>query len=112
MLAGRVFAGAAFSVCLLSVGFLRSPPARRPRSLLLVVVDTLRFDAGDGLCSLSADGAALLERRLRSGSLSARGLHRVRRVAQTIADLEGAPAISAAHVAESLSYRARSRHDR
>jgi magnesium chelatase family protein len=48
----------------------------------------LGFDTVDGPSDLSADGAALLERRLRSGALSARGLHRVRRVAQTIADLD------------------------
>ena len=39
----------------------------------------LRFDAVDGPSTLSPDAAALLERRLRSGTLSARGLHRVRR---------------------------------
>ncbi len=33
--------------------------------------------------------AALLERRVRSGALSARGLDRVRRLARTIADLDG-----------------------
>jgi magnesium chelatase family protein len=54
-----------------------------------------------------ADGAtALLEEALRSGRLSARGLHRVRRVARTIADLQGAPhEVSTAHVAMALSLR-------
>jgi magnesium chelatase family protein len=66
----------------------------------------LRFDAVDGPSRLSADGAALLERRLRSGSLSARGLHRVRRVAQTIADLDGVPAVDERQVAEALQLRA------
>jgi magnesium chelatase family protein len=55
---------------------------------------------------LSPDGAALLERRLRSGSLSARGLHRVRRVAQTIADLDGVPGVDERQVAEALALRA------
>lgn len=41
----------------------------------------------DQLAPLQADAAALLETRLRQGQLSARGLHRVRRVARTIADL-------------------------
>ena len=41
----------------------------------------------DQVAPLQRDAAALLERRLRQGQLSARGLHRVRRVARTIADL-------------------------
>jgi magnesium chelatase family protein len=62
-------------------------------------------DVNDRL-TLSADAAALLERRLRSGSLSARGLHRVRRVAQTIADLDGESAVGERQVAEALQLRA------
>ncbi len=37
--------------------------------------------------------------------LSARGYHRVLKVARTIADLGGAERIAKAHVAEALSYR-------
>lgn len=43
----------------------------------------------DELAPLDPAAAALLETRLRQGQLSARGLHRVRRVARTIADLAG-----------------------
>jgi magnesium chelatase family protein len=58
------------------------------------------------LAPLSTEAEALLERRLRSGTLSARGLHRVRRVARTLADLDGAPAaIGAEHVAGALELR-------
>ncbi|MBK1664201.1 hypothetical protein CKO38_17405 [Rhodospirillum rubrum] len=39
--------------------------------------------------------------------LSARGYHRVLRVARTIADLEGAATITRTHIAEALSYRRR-----
>jgi magnesium chelatase family protein len=60
----------------------------------------------DDVAPLSADAAALLERRLRSGALSARGLHRVRRVARTIADLDGASAVDERHVSEALHLRA------
>ena len=66
----------------------------------------LRFDNVDGASRLSADAAALLERRLRSGTLSARGLHRVRRVAQTIADLDGVSGVDERQVAEALQLRA------
>ncbi len=65
-------------------------------------VTTLRQE-----CPLSAGATALLERRLRSGTLSARGLHRVWRVARTVADLEdpGQP-LTERHVAEALALRA------
>jgi magnesium chelatase family protein len=38
-------------------------------------------------------------------SLSARGYDRVRKVARTIADLEGADGIGADHLAEALQFR-------
>lgn len=41
----------------------------------------------DTLARLDAPGRALLEKRLRAGSLTARGMVRIRRVARTIADL-------------------------
>ncbi|NBC31523.1 MAG: ATP-binding protein, partial [Alphaproteobacteria bacterium] len=37
--------------------------------------------------------------------LTARGYHRVLRVARTLADLDGADAVRRLHVAEALSYR-------
>jgi magnesium chelatase family protein len=60
----------------------------------------------DETSPLTPDAAALLERRLRSGSLSARGFHRVRRVARTIADLDRVgPLVGPRQVAEALSLR-------
>ncbi len=52
-----------------------------------------------------AEGRALLTRLAERMGLSARGYHRVLRVARTIADLEGAAGVRAAHVAEAASYR-------
>lgn len=49
-------------------------------------------------CKLLADAAAAMR-------LSARGFHRVLRVARTIADLAGAEQVGRIHVAEALSYR-------
>ena len=39
-------------------------------------------------------------------ALSARGYHRVLKVARTIADLDGADAVGRVHLAEALAYRA------
>lgn len=51
------------------------------------------------------EGRALLLRVAERFGLSARGYHRVLRVARTIADLEGAAAVRHPHVAEAVSYR-------
>ncbi len=60
----------------------------------------------DEVAPLAAGATALLEDALRAGRLSARGLHRVRRVARTVADLQGAPhELTAAHVAIALGLR-------
>jgi magnesium chelatase family protein len=49
----------------------------------------LSGSALDRLAPIERAARSLLEVRLRQGRLSARGLHRVRRVARTLADLEG-----------------------
>ena len=50
-------------------------------------------------------GRALLARAAERLRLSARGYHRVLRVARTLADLDGSAAVARRHVAEALSYR-------
>ena len=50
-------------------------------------------------------GAALLSDAVDQMRLSARGYHRVLRVARTLADLEAAQAVRRIHIAEALSYR-------
>ncbi|MDQ6783780.1 MAG: YifB family Mg chelatase-like AAA ATPase [Actinomycetota bacterium] len=61
----------------------------------------------DEVAPVDPAGRDLLEARLRQGRLSARGLHRVRRVARTLADLGGrSGAISIEDVHAALSLRA------
>lgn len=66
----------------------------------------LRASALDELAPLSVGAARLLERHLRSGRLSPRGLHRVRRLARTVADLDGgAETVDEHHLHEALVLR-------
>jgi magnesium chelatase family protein len=54
---------------------------------------------------LDAAGHDLLERASARLGLSARAITRIRRVARTIADLQGSTAVRADHLAETLQYR-------
>lgn len=56
-------------------------------------------------CACDVPARALLAQAMDRLRMTARGYHRVLKVARTIADLAGAQALSAAHVAEALSYR-------
>jgi magnesium chelatase family protein len=51
-------------------------------------------------------GARLLASKVREGTLTARGLHKVARVARTVADLVGADQVGEEHVGDALSLRA------
>ena len=62
-----------------------------------VLEDVARPDAG---------GLSLLRDAADAMRLSARGYHRVLRVARTFADLDGADKVARVHLAEALSYRA------
>jgi len=56
-------------------------------------------------CRLTSKDQALLERAIEALHLSARSMHRILRVARTIADLDGSEAIGTAHLTEALGYR-------
>lgn len=61
----------------------------------------------DEVAPLSPGASRLLEDALRAGTLTGRGLHRIRRLALTLADLEGrCGALTADHVALALALRA------
>lgn len=55
---------------------------------------------------LSREASELLASRVRDGSLSARGLNKVTRVAQTLTDLAGEDTVAFEHVSEALALRA------
>ncbi|MFQ5439055.1 MAG: YifB family Mg chelatase-like AAA ATPase [Paracoccaceae bacterium] len=57
------------------------------------------------ISSPDSEGAALLNRAAERFHLSARGYHRILRVARTIADLDGAKKVGQPHLAEAISYR-------
>lgn len=58
-------------------------------------------------CQVDLASKNLLRKYVDSGKLSARGYHRVLRVARTIADLDSSENISYQHVSEALMYRIR-----
>ncbi|HJT78016.1 MAG TPA: YifB family Mg chelatase-like AAA ATPase [Gemmataceae bacterium] len=56
-------------------------------------------------CALDEEGKGLLKQAMDELGLSARAHDRILRVARTVADLEGAPAIKPAHLVEAINYR-------
>ncbi len=58
-------------------------------------------------CKIDQKSESILKRFVDSGKLSARGFHRVLKVARTIADLENSEKINYNHIAEGLMYRIR-----
>lgn len=59
----------------------------------------------EDIAAPDAEGRALIALVADKFGLSARGYHRILRVARTIADLAGAPVVSRPHIAEAVSFR-------
>ena len=57
---------------------------------------------------LNREGETLMRSAMQQMHLSARGYHRVLKLARTVADLDGSDEVGAHHLAEALQYRARS----
>ncbi len=58
-------------------------------------------------CHTEPAAQSLLKVAMKSFSLTARGFHRILKVARTVADLDGAETISSTHLAEAIQYRSR-----
>jgi magnesium chelatase family protein len=56
-------------------------------------------------CPIDAASQRLLESAIHTLALSARAYHRILKIARTLADLEGDPAIGEGHIAEAIQYR-------
>jgi magnesium chelatase family protein len=81
-----------------------APPATVPQSTIMMRSAEVR---GHCQSQLDEDGRALLRLAMNQLSLSARALHRVLKIARTVADLGGSDPIGAPHLAEALQYRRR-----
>lgn len=64
----------------------------------------------EAVCELDSGGRGLLRDAADRLHLSARGYHRVLKLARTLADLDGADQLGRLHLAEAISYRGETRH--
>jgi magnesium chelatase family protein len=89
----------------------RVAAARQRQATRFAGVENVRVNADaegallEEIAAPDEEGRAFLARAAERFALSARGYHRVMRVARTIADLTGDDSVGRPHVAEALSFR-------
>jgi magnesium chelatase family protein len=83
----------------------RKVQTERSRSGFPLLNTNLGPDHIREVCPIAREHRAIMERAVNHLGLTARGYHRILRVARTIADLEGAEYPSPEHLAEALQYR-------
>ena len=96
----EVAARVAAARALQTARFASLPEAQRPRTNAMADGKILEDSA-----TPDAEGRKLLTDAADRLKLSARGYHRVLRVARTLADLDNSPTLRRLHIAEALSYR-------
>ncbi|MBE0482873.1 MAG: YifB family Mg chelatase-like AAA ATPase [Bacterioplanes sp.] len=70
----------------------------------------LKGEQRDRVCALSQEDSDWLQLAIERLQLSARGYHRILKIARTIADLDNAEQLSKSHVLEALGYRTLDRY--
>jgi len=85
----------------------RARKIQRERFLMDVTNSEMQIPQIKRYCQVDSRSQNILKRFIDSAKLSARGYHRVLKVARTIADLDNSEKISYSHLTEALMYRIR-----
>jgi magnesium chelatase family protein len=85
----------------------RNSQAKKESFLQIACNADMRVAEVRQFCKLDETSESLVRAAMSQMNLSARGYHRVLKLARTIADLAGSEQIQTPHVAEALQYRSR-----
>jgi magnesium chelatase family protein len=83
----------------------RATQRERLREVNILTNSDMRLVEVWDFCQTEDAAQGLLQQAMKQMNLSARGFHRILKVARTIADLAGSETIGVAHLAESPQYR-------